>query len=73
MAPEPAAAALTVFYDGACPLCRREIAFYRRRRGAARIRWLDISRAPEGEVAPGLSRCAALARSCSSRMRSTTP
>ena len=62
MVPEPAAAALTVFYDGACPLCRREIAFYRRRRGAARIRWLDISRAPEGEVAPGLSRCAALAR-----------
>ena len=62
MAPEPAAPALTVFYDGGCPLCRREIDFYRRRRGAARVRWLDISRMPEGEVAPGLSRCAALAR-----------
>lgn len=60
--PRPAATALTVFYDGACPLCRREIAFYRRRRGAAQILWLDVSRLPEGEVAPGLSRCAALAR-----------
>ena len=39
-----------------------EIDFYRRRRGAARIDWLDISGLPEGEVAPGLSRCAALAR-----------
>ncbi len=58
----PAAPALTVFYDGACPLCRREIAFYRRRRGAAAIRWLDVSGLPEGEVAPGLPRCAALAR-----------
>ena len=62
MAPEPAVTAMTVLYDGACPLCRREIAFYRRRRGAAQIRWLDISRAPEGEIAPGLSRFAALAR-----------
>ena len=58
--PGPAAPALTVFYDGSCPLCRREIDFYRRRRGAARIDWLDISGLPEGEVAPGLSRCAAL-------------
>ena len=60
--PGPATSALTVFYDGDCPLCRREIAFYRRRRGAARILWLDVSRLPDGEVAPGLSRCAALAR-----------
>ncbi len=58
----PAAPALTVFYDGGCPLCRREIDFYRRRRGAAQINWLDISGLPEGEVAPGLSRCAAMAR-----------
>ncbi len=60
--PGSAAHALTVFYDGACPLCRREIAFYQRRRGAAQIHWQDISRMPEGEVAPGLSRCAALTR-----------
>lgn len=43
-APEPAAAAaLTVWFDGGCPLCRREIALFRRldRRGA--IRFEDIS------------------------------
>ncbi len=40
----PAAlAALTVWFDGGCPLCRREIALFRRldRRGA--IRFEDIS------------------------------
>jgi len=54
--------ALTVFYDGACPLCRREISFYQRRDGAESVRWIDVSRSPAGEVAPGLSRDAALAR-----------
>lgn len=54
---------LTVFYDGACPLCAREIAFYRRRRGADRIDWVDVAQIPaEGEVAPGLARADALAR-----------
>ena len=53
----------TVFYDGACPLCRREIAFYQKRAGAERIDWIDVSEAQgEVEVAPGLSKCDALAR-----------
>lgn len=37
------ASSLTVFFDGGCPLCRREIALIRRldRRGA--IRFIDVS------------------------------
>lgn len=47
---------LTVFYDGACPLCSREIDFYRTKEGATEILWVDIS-APEFDPAPlGLSR-----------------
>lgn len=38
---------LSVFYDGDCPLCQREIAFYRRRSGAERIRWIDVASCDE--------------------------
>jgi predicted DCC family thiol-disulfide oxidoreductase YuxK len=58
-APDPAA---TVFYDGACPLCRREIAHYRRLRGAERILWIDIARAGAPLATYGLSQEAAMAR-----------
>ncbi|MEO1198698.1 MAG: DUF393 domain-containing protein [Pseudomonadota bacterium] len=54
---------LTVFYDGGCPLCRTEIDFYRRRRGADRIDWVDVAEQSDThEVVPGLSRCSALQR-----------
>ncbi len=53
---------LTVFYDGDCPLCRREIEIYRRRQGAERIEWRDLSTSPDREAAPGLSRHDALTR-----------
>jgi len=36
-----------VFYDASCPICRREIDFYRRRRRADNIQWIDLSSAPE--------------------------
>ncbi len=59
VAEEPA---LTVFYDGACPVCTLEVGAYRRCRGADRIDWVDISKAPPGDVAPGLPRDEALRR-----------
>lgn len=53
---------VTVFFDGGCPLCTREIDFYRKRAGAEAVSWVDVS-AVEGEtVAPGLTRDAAMAR-----------
>lgn len=57
------AAKLTVYYDGACPICSREIGVYRACDGAERIEWVDVgaARAPES-VAPDLSRADARAR-----------
>jgi predicted DCC family thiol-disulfide oxidoreductase YuxK len=34
---------IEVFYDGACPLCMREIRMLRRRDGRQRIRFVDIA------------------------------
>ncbi len=52
---------LTVYYDGGCPLCRREIASYQSLRGAERLSWEDVAKADE-RVAPDLNRSDALAR-----------
>lgn len=40
---EKAKEACTVYYDGACPLCQREIAMYQGMDGAETIRWHDVS------------------------------
>jgi 3-demethoxyubiquinol 3-hydroxylase len=39
-APTPA---LTVLYDGSCPLCRREISVYRGLQSSQPVDWLDVS------------------------------
>jgi predicted DCC family thiol-disulfide oxidoreductase YuxK len=53
---------LTVFHDGACPLCRREIGWYRRRRNDGRIDWLDISHCEDDALPEGFDRPTLLAR-----------
>ncbi len=53
---------LTVFYDGSCPLCAREVAFYQKLRGADGVEWQDVSGCEAEEVQPGLSKTEALAR-----------
>lgn len=50
----------TVYYDGACPLCRREIGLYRACRGAEAIDWVDVARVDR--PAADLDRTHALAR-----------
>lgn len=47
------AAAGTVWYDGGCPVCRREIGLYRGLAGAETVAWQDISNGP---VPEGMSR-----------------
>lgn len=54
--------ACTVYFDGACPVCSREVAHYRGRLGAERIRWVDASTADPYALGPGLDGPAALAR-----------
>lgn len=51
--------AAAVYYDGGCPVCSREIGFYKRRMASAEIDWRDVNRA---DAAPDLSREDALAR-----------
>lgn len=53
---------IKVFYDGACPLCTREISFYRRRSGSDSIAWVDVSDGDENRLPSGLTQEQALAR-----------
>lgn len=58
MAQEPSCT--TVYYDGACPVCSREIAHYRTRPGAERLDFVDVTTATD--TGPDLDRDAALKR-----------
>lgn len=54
-------AQLQVLFDGGCPLCRREIAYYRRLQALESIEWLDISQEQQ-RLPEGIDRCHALQR-----------
>jgi len=54
-------APLSVFYDGACPLCQREIAVYRDLAATASVEFVDISSSTQ-PVPAEISREALLAR-----------
>lgn len=58
---EGAAPALTVLYDGACPLCRREIGVYRGLRATQPLCFADVSD-PAQPLPPGTTREQLLAR-----------
>lgn len=60
--PEQAAPRLTVYYDGACPLCSLEIATYRGLHGADSVCWVDVSDTRSPGPGPDLTREAALQR-----------
>ena len=61
LAADTGAPELTVYYDGGCPICRREIGAYRGMDGAERLGWVDVSD-PDAPVGDDLDRGAALAR-----------
>lgn len=56
-------ACTTVYFDGGCPVCSREVGMYRREAGADAVRWVDVAAcADPAALGAGLSREAAMAR-----------
>lgn len=53
---------IEVYYDGACPLCRREINSYRRIAPSGAFAWRDIAADPAPLAALGVTRAEALRR-----------
>lgn len=60
--PQTAAPLLTLYYDGGCPVCAGEIGFYRRRRGAENVRWINLALCADADLGEDLNREAAYAR-----------
>ncbi len=45
----------TIYFDGECPICIKEIAFYRKHANVE-ANWVDASKLPAGSVVDGESR-----------------
>jgi len=52
----------TVYFDGACPVCSREIGMVRRQIGADDLQWVDVANCEASALGVGLTRSAAMAR-----------
>ncbi len=53
--------ALTIYFDGSCPLCTAEIGHYRKQDAESRLCFLDISQADQ-TIEPDLSKAQAMTR-----------
>ncbi|MBX2878688.1 MAG: DUF393 domain-containing protein [Granulosicoccus sp.] len=53
---------LTVYYDGSCPLCQREIGFFKKREEPGKVNWIDICASSDQALGENLTRCDAMAR-----------
>jgi len=53
---------ITVYFDGSCPLCVREIGLYQRLKARNQISWVDVSTTDFATGRPGLSQCDAMQR-----------
>ena len=52
----------TLYYDGGCPVCSREIAMYKGQPGADNVCWVDITGVDAQQLGSDLDRDAAMAR-----------
>ena len=52
----------TVYYDGACPLCTKEIETYRKATGADQLAWVDAANSDQRVLGQDLDSQTALAR-----------
>ena len=52
----------TVYYDGGCPVCSKEIGTYRKANGAEKLAWVDASDADKQTLGGDLERSVAMAK-----------
>ncbi len=53
---------ISVFYDGACPICTREINYYEKLDSNRNVNWVDITKTDKEMITSGLTKSQALAR-----------
>ena len=51
---------LTVYFDGDCPMCSREVSLYKKQKGAADISWIDATKVPLDSLPSNVTREALL-------------